>query len=333
MGICETKANTSEQAKKNEDIQANSEIRKNDSIKITETTKNSDRIKECMLQTSPLVKIERNSSNVSRSICKIKIDTPLGTKYGTGFLLRFYIEQETFYCLVSNEHVISKDIINNQSNIKVSYDSEFKSVNIKLDQNKRYIRSFIDKGLDITVVEIIEEDDIYRDYFLYSEPEVRINKDLINKEIYIPQYAEGKELKKAEGKIKYIDNYEFSHLASTVYGASGSPIFLENDTLVIGIHKEGSNIKLENYGDFIYPAINIIKEDIIKKRNKGKYMDGKYIWEDGKYYIGEFKNNIPNGKGIKYYKNGNILYEGNFINGKFEGKGKYIYEDGAYYIG
>ena len=35
-------------------------------------------------------------------------------------------------------------------------------------------------------------------------------------------------------------------------------------------------------------------------------MNGKYIWRDGKYYIGEFKDNIPNGKGIKYYKNGNI---------------------------
>ena len=115
--------------------------------------KKSDRIKECMLETSPLVKIERNISNVSKSICKIKIDTQLGTKYGTGFLLRFDIEQETFCCLVTNEHVISEDIINNQSNIKVSYDNEFKSVALKLDQNNRYIKSFIDEGLDITIVE------------------------------------------------------------------------------------------------------------------------------------------------------------------------------------
>ena len=72
---------------------------------------------------------------------------------------------------------------------------------------------------------------------------------------------------------------------------------------------------------------------ILKKRNNGKYINGKYIWEDGKYYIGEYKNNIPNGKGIKYYTNGNILYEGEFINGKFEGNGKYIYDDGDYFIG
>ena len=147
--------------------------------------------------------------------------------------------------------------------------------------------------------------------------------------IYIPQYAEGKELKNAKGIIKEINKYEFTHLASTLRGSSGSPIFLENSIRVIGIHKAGSTVKLENYGDFIYPAINIIKEDIRKKRDKGKYIDGKYIWEDNKYYIGEFKNNIPNGKGIKYYSNGNILYDGYFVNGKFEGKGKYIWEDGV----
>ena len=151
--------------------------------------------------------------------------------------------------------------------------------------------------------------------------------------IYIPQYAEGKELKNAKGIIKEINKYEFTHLASTLRGSSGSPIFLENSIRVIGIHKEGNTVKLENYGDFIYPAINRIKEDIRKKRDKGKYINGKYIWEDNKYYIGEFKKNIPNGKGIKYYPNGNILYDGYFVNGKFEGRGKYIYDDGDYFIG
>ena len=42
---------------------------------------------------------------------------------------------------------------------------------------------------------------------------------------------------------------------------------------------------------------------------------------------------MPNGKGIKYYSNGNILYEGDFINGKFEGNRKLIWEDNDFYIG
>ena len=96
--------------------------------------------------------------------------------------------------------------------------------------------------------------------------------------IYIPQYTEGNELKVVKGIIKEINNYEFTHLASTLKGSSGSPIFLENSIYVIGIHKEGNEVKQENNGNFIYPAINIIKEDIRKKRDKGKYIDGKYIW-------------------------------------------------------
>ena len=135
------------------------------------------------------------------------------------------------------------------------------------------------------------------------------------------------------GIIKEINKYEFTHLVNTEKGSSGSPIFLRNSIDVIGIHKEENENKTENYGDFIYPAINIIENEIKKKRNNGKYINGKYIWEDDKYYIGEYKNNIPNGKGIKYYSNGNILYEGDFINGKFEGNGKYIYEDCDYFIG
>ena len=32
--------------------------------------------------------------------------------------------------------------------------------------------------------------------------------------------------------------------------------------------------------------------------------------ENINYYIGQFKNNLKNGKGILYYKSGNIKYEG-----------------------
>ena len=37
---------------------------------------------------------------------------------------------------------------------------------------------------------------------------------------------------------------------------------------------------------------------------------------------------MPDGKGIDYYKDGSIKYEGDFLNGKYEGKGKFIKENG-----
>jgi len=341
MGICETKrnSNTNELNEKTMQDENNKTIEKmkiNQSIKNTKSFKTNIRVNECILYVSSLEKIGPQSK-VSKSICKIKIiiqlQNQLQTIIGTGFLLKFYIDQECFYCLMSNEHVIKNDIIHDNHNIYIYYDNELKITNIKLDNKNRYIKSFNDRGLDITVVEILDEDNISKDYFLYPNSDTIINNKLINSKIYIPQYADGKELMNAKGYIININKYEFTHLASTEHGTSGSPIFLENSVYVIGIHKQSNEEKTENYGDFIYPAIDIIKNDIRERRNNGKYVNGKYIWEDGKYYIGQFKNNLPNGKGIKNYKNGNILYEGEFINGKFEGNGKIIWEDGEYYIG
>ena len=305
----------------------------NESIKTKEISQKDKRIDECIIKNNnkPFEELDSKIMNVSKSVCKLKLETLSETIIGTGFLLKFYIDQEIFYCLMSNEHIIRKDLINN-NNICILYDNENKLLNIKLDISKRYIKSFKDYDLDITTIEILDEDNIPKDYFLRNNLQTDNNR-IINSEIYIPQYAQGKELVYARGKIIKIDNNEFTHLANTEYGSSGSPIFLKNSKSVIGIHKQGNVDKTENYGDFIYPAINIIKEDIKKKRSNGKYINGKYIYEDGKYYIGEFKNDIPNGKGIKYYPNDNILYDGNFVNGKFEGSGKYYYNDGKYFIG
>ena len=52
---------------------------------------------------------------------------------------------------------------------------------------------------------------------------------------------------------------------------------------------------------------------------------GKYIDADGNYYIGEFKKGLKHGKGVEYDRNNNLRYEGDFINGKYEGNGKLIY--------
>ena len=324
-------------------IKEENELKEKDGIKklskkyklldITLSNKTDIRINECLIKDSPYINLDSYARNVSKSVCKIKIEMGNIFRYGSGFLLRIAINQEKFYCLMSNEHIITTDNIKNKNDIYIFYDNEHKLINIKLDTNKRYIKSFISNNLDITVVEILDIDNISKEYFLMYENETLINFKLINSIIYTAQFPKGKEFKSAKGKIIKINNNEFTHLASTDTGSSGSPIFLEKSIKVIGIHKQSHKYKKENYADFIYPAISLIKMDIIEIRNKGKYIKGKYIWEDGKYYLGEFKNNKPNGKGIKYYKNGKIMYEGSFINGKYDGIGKYIYKEGHYFIG
>ena len=107
MGICESRNNNiTEITNKNSAIQIYKDI------KINEIKCKINRVKECLIQTSPpFEKIGPDLSNVTKSICKIKIETILETIRGTGFLLKFYIDQEMFYCLISNEHVIKNDIL------------------------------------------------------------------------------------------------------------------------------------------------------------------------------------------------------------------------------
>ena len=379
--------------KSSKQFKANSNKKKqaNKVIKNTETNINDYRIDESEIKSSSnLEKEDKNFAKVSKSICKLRIETADKTINGTGFLLAFHIERETFYCLVSNEHVIKKRFLKNNIEIYVSYDNGLKSNCIKLNNNKRYIKSFTDNKLDLTFVEILEEDNIPKELFLYPESEEKINNELIDTNIFIPHYSDDK-LINEKGKIRKINKYEFTHSTSNEFSSSGSPIFLENSISVIGIHKQGNLRKKLNYGNFIYPAINFIENDIRKIRNIEKYdmkdekqdkkgdkknlsdtksnkynskilyislaiisILAKYLldylykrffnydkkgevrsnfFREGEYYIGQYVNGLRNGKGIMYYSNGNIKYDGDWFNGNFEGIGKYIWEDGNYYIG
>lgn len=55
--------------------------------------------------------------------------------------------------------------------------------------------------------------------------------------------------------------------------------------------------------------------------NSGEYKDG--IWENGIFVRGKIKKYLPKGR----------IYEGDFLNGDYNGKGKYTYENGYYYVG
>ena len=208
--------------------------------------------------------------NVAKSVCKIRIDTNYGSFVGSGFFLKFLINGQFFNWLVTNEHVITKEMINNKNIIQVWYNVEDNNINIKLDPNERYIKTFKEHRVDATAIQIIPKDDIYKDYFL--EPELGYdNNSLVGKEIFIPQFPGFKQIKNARGKIKQIDDgssNEFTHLAKTQKGSSGSPIFLKGNKKVIGIHKEGSIAKKENYGDFIAPIISILTFDIMFNKMK-----------------------------------------------------------------
>ena len=303
-----------------------------------------------------------------KSICKIsKLN-----KISFGFLIKFFKNDKDFYCLMTNEHIITQEMINKKEKITFYYDNDKIVKEIFLNSNERYIKDFKDMNIDATVIEILPKDDIDKNYFLLPAIDYIYDyEELINKEIILMQ-----NLYYFSYKIKSINNYEFTYIDNNKSNKSGNPIFLIDNMKVIGIVKNDNCDKNLKNVDFIGPIFNFFKnfaQNIIEEQiennfeisneltdlicapvvnendleiidntdddENGHFIDGnlegkgKYIWKNGIYYIGQFKNGKKEGKGIIYYKNGNIMYEGDFVNNKKEGNGKYFYKNGPYYIG
>ena len=70
--------------------------------------------------------------------------------------------------------------------------------------------------------------------------------------------------------------------------------------------------------------------DLINGKCEGK---GKYIFENGDYYIGQFKNGLRDGLGKQYYKNKILQYDGMWKSDMRNGHGVYYYENGNYFVG
>ena len=255
-----------------------------------------------------------NIMKVAKGTVKIELDNDKGV--ASGFFLKLERNNKEFYCLMTNAHVITKEMITNQEKIKIKYDNETKEINLELNEKERIIFCFMDFGIDITIIEIIPKDGI-KDKTYFLNPKTDNNyEEFIGKNIQIIQFPDGKKLSKSEQKITErftkID-YMFYHNASTIEGSSGSPIILKDDDKVLGIHKGGIRGKKKNVGIFIGIILDVIKE---YKRNG----EGKDYYEDGKIkYEGNFVDDeYDDGKGKFYDESGN-KYEGKFTKGKKNG--------------
>ena len=188
-----------------------------------------ERKNEVETKSSVIKEININLYEVCKSVCKIIYKN----NFGTGFLIKLYKGEKELFCLMSNQHVITKEMIESKEIIDIRYNLEKKWLKIKLDEKERFIK--YNEQIDFTIVEIISEDKIKDKYFLL--PKIN-DMDYINKEIYIVQFPEGKNLSFSEGIIKSINDHELVYDASTRSGSSGSPIILKDSTEVIGIHKQ-----------------------------------------------------------------------------------------------
>ena len=265
------------------------------------------------------------------AMCKIIYKNKEGKKsYGTGFFCEINENFPIKKVLFTNNHILDEDSIEINKEIKFEYLNEERTIRITENRKK-----FTNKINDYTCIEIFDDDKINNYFRIYNGD---INK-LINQEIFILQYPNGGQLCNSSGKIiDVINNNIIKHSAATLPGSSGSPLIKRYDiSFVLGIHF--GEYKDKDYQINLATPFNIIMKDIkdglskntIEYKNENNLIDYKkssYIEseEDGKIreyniynndliYEGEFSNGKRNGEG-KEYKFGKLIYEGEFSNGK-----------------
>ena len=87
----------------------------------------------------------KSVAEVVKSICKII--TPI--KLGSGFFIKFFKGKQDFYCLMTNEHLVTKEMIaNNKNKIDIYYDNEKRYLEIFLNSKERFIKDFRDKTIE-----------------------------------------------------------------------------------------------------------------------------------------------------------------------------------------
>ena len=90
---------------------------------------------------------------VEKSICEIIKDKG----YGTGFFceIKYPNKFNKIFCLITNYHVITKDMLIYKENIEIKLNN--KNIKISLDL---YRRIWINDEIDFTCIEILNEDNI-----------------------------------------------------------------------------------------------------------------------------------------------------------------------------
>ena len=123
-------------------------------------------------KTKDEIKLQKNEKNIKGSnivnvlsyhkilnafekcICRITIDNKI---FGSGFLLKSIKGKDNFYFLITNEHIITKKIIEDKKEIKIGYNytsEKNNTIDIKLNGEERFIREYTYLDVDATVVQI-----------------------------------------------------------------------------------------------------------------------------------------------------------------------------------
>ncbi len=202
---------------------------------------------------------ESINEKLYNSIAKIKTDDGV---IGTGFFMKIEINKNILKFLFTCHHIISENNIKSQGLISLVYGKKGQETKnaLILSKEKRNIITFPNE--DVTMIEIIEEDNIAADKYLSPNLSYIHGYDkYIDNYYYLAGYPNDYDERcSSSGKIiklkeEILPDYKFVHTLHTKPGSSGSPLCNELCE-VVGIHTSGNASRKINYGTFIGHILN-----------------------------------------------------------------------------
>ena len=170
--------------------------------------------------------------------------------------------------LITNNHVLKSEDIEEGKIIKFSINNEKNKYEIEIDDKRKRYTS---KEYDITFDEIKKDiDNLNINSFLDIDEDIfeENNKNIYNKKhVYLLHYPHGNFSEYSSGIMKGFlldQNYTFRHSCKTEKGSSGGPIINLLNHKVIGIHKGYKEKQKFNLGTILKEPIN----DFYSKREE-----------------------------------------------------------------
>ena len=330
----------------NDNMKENYNITKKNNRLINPNNKNSDQqiyignnlnyFNEAAVFNSPIISKEQTIkilNQLNKNICQICKPNNCSA---TGFFCKIQVFNLILPVLITNSDILNEDDIKVNRIIKiVLIEKENKKENNKVMQiviNEPRI-TFRDEKLNITIIEIIPKIDGINDFLEVDDEVNEINLKEKIKYQYILQHKDGKK-SFTYNEVKYkIIGQNIINSCNTSKDSSGSPILNLNNGEVIGVHIENKKnqkilVLIKFIVDELNKTYNINKSKLNLKEEKEKGTEIKPL-NNNEFYVGD----LENGKIAIYYSDGKLKYEGDRINGNFEGKGTYYYKRGNRYEG